>query len=128
MPYFRFEKLNVWTDAKELVSLVYKITSGFPAKEHYGLTDQIRRAAVSIALNIAEGASRKSSVDFKRFLIMAQGSVYEVVAGFYIALDQHFVSNSNFELAYEQSNKINAKINALMNSLNVQRSALNVQR
>lgn len=122
--YFRFEKLEVWKDARELVSLVYKITSGFPAKEQFGLTDQIRRAAVSIALNIAEGSVKGSDIDFRRYLKISQGSVNEMVTGFFIALDQKFITNTEFEEIYNFSLKVNAKLNAFSKALTVKRSAI----
>lgn len=115
--YFRFEKLEVWKDARELVSLVYRITADFPSKERFGLVDQIRRAAVSIVLNIAEGSTKGSDPDFRRFLKMAQGSINEVVTGFYIALDQKFVNQKHFDQVYTFSLKINARLNALINSI-----------
>lgn len=115
--YFRFEKLDVWKDAREFVSLVYSITSPFPSSERFGLMDQIRRAAVSIALNIAEGSTRGSDPDFRRFLKMAQGSVNELVTGFYIAIDQKFISETEFRSVYDFSLKINAKLNALIKSV-----------
>jgi four helix bundle protein len=103
--YFKFEKLEVWKDAREFASLIYKITSGFPAKEKFGLIDQLRRAAVSIALNIAEGSTRGSDPDFRRFLKMAQGSVNEVVTG------------KEFDRVYEYSSKLNSRLNALIKSI-----------
>lgn len=98
--YFRFEKLTVWKDARQFTSAVYKVTKSFPAKENFGLTNQIRRAAVSITLNIAEGSTKGSDADFKRFLKMAQGSLNETITGFYIALDQGFVSKKEFNPIY----------------------------
>lgn len=115
--YFRFEKLEVWRDAREFVSLVYQITAYFPSKERFGLVDQTRRAAVSIALNIAEGSTKGSDPDFRRFLKMAQGSVNEVVTGFYVALDQKFMNKRQFDQVYDFALKVNAKINALVRSV-----------
>ena len=119
--YYRFEKLEVWKDARLFVSMIYKITESFPAKERFGLIDQIRRAAVSIALNIAEGSTKNSDPDFRRFLKMAQGSVNEVVTALYIALDQRFLTQKQFDELYEFSLKINAKLNALSKALVVRR-------
>lgn len=119
--FFRFEKLEVWSDAREFVSLVYKITADFPAKERFGLVDQIRRAAVSIALNIAEGSTRGSDPDFRRFLKMAQGSINEAITGFYIALDQKFLNANKFNEVYDFVLKLNARLNALMNKINPKR-------
>lgn len=114
---FRFEKLTVWQDARLLVGTIYKVTKSFPTDERFGLTNQIRRAAVSIALNIAEGSDRKSDADFKRFLRMAIGSCEEVVTAFYIAIDQNYVAKKDFDIIYEQTNELVAKINALVRSL-----------
>lgn len=115
--YFRFEKLDVWKDAREFITMVYQITSLFPSAEKFGLTDQIRRAAVSIALNIAEGSTKGSDPDFRRFLKMAQGSVNESVTGFYVALDQKFTTQEDFDRIYDFALKLNARLNALINSV-----------
>ena len=115
--YFRFEKLEVWKDAREFVLLVYKVTSGFPSTERFGLVDQIRRAAVSVALNIAEGSTKGSDADFRRFLKMAQGSVNEVVTGFYLAIDLKFIKQDQFDNLYDPALKVNAKLNALIKSI-----------
>ena len=117
MNYFRFEKLEVWKDAKDFISLVYKITAGFPTSEQFGLTNQVRRAAISIALNIAEGSAKGSDADFKRFLKMSQGSLHETVTGFYIALDQKFVSQKQFDGIYNFALKVDAKLNAFLKAL-----------
>jgi four helix bundle protein len=77
---FRFEKLEVWQNAIEFAGRVYDFTRPFPADERFGLTSQMRRAAVSISSNIAEGSSRNSDVDFRRFLEIAYGSLMEVVS------------------------------------------------
>lgn len=115
--YFRFEKFDIWKEARDFVSVIYTITASFPSKEQFGLTNQIRRAAVSIVLNIAEGSVRSTDADFRRFLKMAQGSVHEVVAGFYVALDQKFVNQENFDRVYNQALKINAQLNAFIKKL-----------
>lgn len=73
-----FKELKVWEKAIELVLEIYKIVSKFPKDEIFGLTSQIKRAAVSIPSNIAEGAGRNSDKDFVRFLSIAQGSSYEL--------------------------------------------------
>ncbi len=114
---FRFEKLTVWQDARVFVSAIYQLTKNFPPGERFGLTNQIRRAAVSIALNIAEGSDKKSDAEFKRFLRMAIGSCEEVVTGLYISLDQNYISQKDFDIIYQQANDLVAKINALIKSL-----------
>jgi four helix bundle protein len=76
---FNFEKLDVWQEPIQFADLVYELTGGFPSEECFGLTNQMRRAAVSISSNIAEGSSRASRTDFARFVEIATGSLFEVV-------------------------------------------------
>ena len=77
---FNFEKLDVWQEAIQFADLVYELSGDFPANERFGLTNQMRRAAVSISSNIAEGSSRMSCTDFARFVEIATGSLFEVVS------------------------------------------------
>ena len=115
---FRFEKLTVWQDARKFANRIYKITKTFPSSEKFGLINQLRRAGISICLNIAEGSDRKSDAEFRRFLRMAIGSCEEVVTALYIALDQRYIDKKNFDIIYEDANRLVAKINALIKSLN----------
>jgi len=78
MSFKEFHELDVWRVAKELAVLTYKVTDFFPPKEMYGLTSQMRRSAVSIPSNIAEGIGRASVNDIIHFLIIARGSLYEL--------------------------------------------------
>ena len=73
-----FQDLSVWQRAMELTVFVYALTRTFPKEEIYGLTSQMRRACVSVASNIAEGRGRRTDGEFRQFLGMAQGSIYEV--------------------------------------------------
>lgn len=114
---FRFEKLNVWQEARKFTGEVYKITKNFPKEERFGLTDQLRRAAVSIALNIAEGSDRKSDIEFRRYLRMAITSCEEVVTALYISLDQNYLNKKDFDILYEDANRLVARMNALIRSL-----------
>jgi four helix bundle protein len=114
---FRFEKLRVWSDSRLLIGRIYKITSKFPASEKYGLIDQIRRAAVSIALNVAEGSDKKSDKEFIKFLRTSLGSLEEVVTALYIALDLNYVDRKDFDDLYNGLNLLASKINALINSI-----------
>jgi four helix bundle protein len=77
---FNFEKLDVWQEAIRFADLIYELTTTFPEQERFGLTNQMRRAAVSISSNIAEGSSRLSRVDFARFVEIATGSLFEVLS------------------------------------------------
>jgi four helix bundle protein len=76
---FSFENLTVWQNSIEFSKNIYELTNYFPKEEFYGLTSQIRRAAVSISLNIAEGKGRYHKKEFIQFLYLARGSLYEVI-------------------------------------------------
>ena len=102
---FNFEKLDVWNEAIAFADLVYTVTRHFPDGERFGLTNQMRRAAVSISSNIAEGSSRSSSADFARFVEIATGSVFEVVSQTVIATRQGFLSQSTYQQLYTAAEK-----------------------
>ena len=85
---FKFEKLAVWQKAIGFSDLIYSKTKRFPDAERFGLTNQMRRAAVSISSNIAEGAARNSRNDYARFLEIATGSLFEVVSQSFIGQRQ----------------------------------------
>ncbi|TAN51589.1 MAG: four helix bundle protein [Methylococcaceae bacterium] len=87
-----YRELIVWQKAMDLVELVYQITRQFPKEELYGLTSQLRRAAVSIPSNIAEGQARKSRAEFRNFLSIAQGSKAEAETQLLIAVRLHYIS------------------------------------
>jgi four helix bundle protein len=91
-PMFNFEKLDVWHKAVALAGLVYEHTKDFPSDERFGLTNHMRRAAVSISSNLAEGSSRSSAPDFRRFIEIAAGSTFELVSQTRTALGQNFLS------------------------------------
>lgn len=114
---FRFEKLTVWQESREFVNVIYSITRKFPAEEKFCLIDQLRRASISIMLNIAEGSDRKSDLEFRRFLRMSISSCEEVVSALYIAYDQKYIKRGDFDGLYNKANQLVAKINALINSL-----------
>ncbi len=114
---FRFESLEIWRLAVKYASKVYDVTDSFPQKEVFGLTQQIKRAAVSVSLNIAEGSGRDSNKDFKRFLGMAVSSIFEVVSGFAIALDREYVTKRNDQEIYNDSEVLAKKINSFRSTL-----------
>ena len=115
--YFRFEKLEVWQLSRKFVVEIYRTTRKYSKDELFGLVAQLRGAAISILLNIAEGSDRKSDADFRRFLRMSLSSLEEVVSGLYISLDQNFINQHEFDKLYESANEIAAKLNALINKL-----------
>jgi four helix bundle protein len=97
---FTFEKLEVWQKAIAFADQVYTSTRDFPSDERFGLTNQMRRAAVSVSSNIAEGTSRSSKVDFARFVEIATGSLFEVVSQAFIAKNQGFLTTEQFDQIY----------------------------
>ena len=112
MYHYSFEKLDVWQLSRKLVGIIYKITDKFPIDEKFGLTNQLRRAGVSIASNIAEGSSRNSLKDQVRFIEIAYGSLMEVYTQLCIATDIAYISKEELDevnlLIKELSNKLNA--------------------
>ncbi len=89
-----YKKLEIWKRSKDFCVEIYRITAQFPAEEKFGLTVQLRRAAVSVPSNIAEGSSRRSHRDFARFLEVATGSGYEIETQLLIAQDLGFLDKS----------------------------------
>jgi len=92
-----YRDLEAWRLAVRLTKIVYRVSAGFPADERYGLTSQVRRAAVSIASNIAEGWGRGTTSDYLRFLRIARGSMYEVETQLIIARELGFVDDEKYE-------------------------------
>ena len=90
-----YTELDVWKTARKLVKTVYSLTSQFPNTEIYTLTNQINRSVISIPSNIAEGCSRNSDIEFKRFLEIAMGSLFEVETQFIIANELQFLTNED---------------------------------
>ncbi len=114
---FKFENLEIWKLGRNFVTEIYKITRNFPRDELFGLTSQIRRAAVSVVLNIAEGSNRRSDPDFKRFLNMSRSSLDEVVTALFIAKDQKFINEKDLDQFYKIADSLASKITALSNKL-----------
>ena len=115
---YRFENLEIWKLAREYVNLIYSITKQFPKEELFSLTNQIRRAGLSVMLNITEGSDRNSDVEYIRFLRIAYTSLEETVAGCYIALDQKYLEQNKFAEIYNRSELLSKKIYSLINYLN----------
>ncbi len=114
---FNFEKLDVWQKAFGFADLVYNHTRHFPADERFGLTNQMRRAAVSISSNIAEGTSRVSQADFARFIEIAMGSVFEVVSQAFVGRRQDFLNQEGFRALYTAAEEIGRMLSGLRKSL-----------
>lgn len=111
-----FTDLFAWQEAHKLVLMIYKITRKFPKEEMFGLIAQLRRAAVSITSNIAEGFSRISYAEKIHFYSMALGSVTEVQNQMLIARDVEYVAQEDFISVEKQSVKVHKLINGLIKS------------
>lgn len=97
MKIYSFEKLACWQKAKELTKWVYNITASFPAEEKFGITSQMRRAAISIASNLAEGTSRKSKKDQARFSVIAYSSTIELLNDVIIVFELNIITKEIYE-------------------------------
>ncbi len=112
-----FRNYDVWKNGKLLAIKAYKMTVNFPDTEKYGLTSQIRRSAVSIPANIAEGAGRRTEKDFRSFLYVALGSSFELETLVDISYDLGFMDEASFEDAQEKINHIQRQLNSFINKL-----------
>ena len=112
-----FEKLDVWQKAIDFADLVYSETQGFPTEERFGLTNQLRRAAISISSNISEGSSRSSKNDFARFTEIAASSVFEAVSQVFIARRRSFLSEAQFQNIYADAEQLSRMLSGLRRSL-----------
>ncbi|MCE7992354.1 MAG: four helix bundle protein [Roseivirga sp.] len=114
---FKFENLKVWQRAVELSGEVDELTKTFPKEETYVLTSQIKRAADSIALNIAEGSTGQTDKEFNRFLGIALRSGIEIVTCLYIGRRRKIINQGDFDRFYVELTEITKMIQALRNSL-----------
>jgi four helix bundle protein len=112
-----YSDLIVWQKSMQLVELIYELTKRFPKEEQYGLTNQIRRAAVSIPSNIAEGQARTGSAEFRNFLSIASGSRAEVETQLLIAQKLGYTEDSEVKNALALSNEIKRMTHALIPKL-----------
>jgi len=111
----KYIDLNVWTKSRELVKLVYELTTSFPKEEIYGLTSQIRRSAVSVPSNIAEDCGRRTSKDTIRFLYISRGSLFELETQVYISIDMDYVSKNRSEIMLEKITVCKKLLNGFIN-------------
>lgn len=112
-----FTKLKVWQKAHNLTVNLYKITSNFPNDEKFGLTNQLRRATVSIESNIAEGCGHNGDKEFSRFLDIAQGSCFETKCQIYIARDLEYISFDKSTLVVSKIDEVMRMIHSLNQKL-----------
>ena len=120
---FNFEKLDVWQEAIQFADLVYELTGDFPGEERFGLTNQMRRAAVSISSNLAEGSSRVSRTDFSRFVEIATGSLFEVVSQTTIALRRRMIARRATISVFTPQRKSRARCSAAYAGLCLKRNS-----
>ncbi len=112
-----FRDLIVWQKSMKLVTQIYLITKNFPKEEQYGLISQMRRSAVSIPSNIAEGYGRNSTNEYLRFLQIAQGSLYELETQLEISLNLQYLLRSDFDNLFEQSREIERMLSSLIRKI-----------
>jgi four helix bundle protein len=116
-PMFGFERLDVWKKSIDFADLVYRVSRAFPEDERFGLASQMRRAAVSVLSNIAEGSARFSKADFARFIEIASGSVFEVVSQSFICRRQGFPAEADFGALYGAAEEQGRMLSGLRKSV-----------
>jgi four helix bundle protein len=114
-----YKRLKVWPKAHSLALDVYRATEPFPRSERFGLTSQIRRAAVSVSSNIAEGCGRRTEADFARFLDQAAGSTHELSAQLLPAKDLGYLDLADFARLAAQADEVGRMLNSLLDRIRV---------
>lgn len=112
-----FRDLQIWQRSVELVVEIYKQTDNYPKAEEYGLKSQLRRSAVSIPSNIAEGYGRRGNKEFKRFIDIAIGSLFELQTQLEISKRLNFLNEKQFDSGFELSREVERMIVAFRNKL-----------
>lgn len=112
-----FRDLRVWRQAMDLAVAVYRITDTFPKHELYGLSQQMRRAAVSVASNIAEGKGRRHDKEFRQFLFHARGSLLELETQLTIAMRLEYLTEKQAGEVQQQATQVGRSLTGLVNSL-----------
>lgn len=112
-----YKQLIVWKKSYQLVLLIYSVTKFFPDEEKFGMTSQIRRAAISIPANIAEGSERKSNKHFAHFIRIAQGSLAEVKCYIDLAKDLNFITVGSYDQLINQSQEVGRLLGGFLKKL-----------
>lgn len=112
-----YRDLKIWQQSMELVTAIYKATSQFPEEEKYGLTSQLRRSSVSIPSNISEGFGRNSQGDFKRFVNISMGSLFELQTQIEVAKNLEFIPEEAFEKLYNDTREIERMMSSFIRTL-----------
>jgi len=117
MHQYGFEKLNVWQNSRELTKNIYLLTKSFPQDEKFGIVSQMRRSAISISSNIAEGSSRKTVKDQAHFYTIAFSSTIELLNQLILSLDLEYIQDEHYSLLRLNIEQITDQINALQKAL-----------
>ena len=121
MKITRFEDIEAWQEARKLVKMVYEVVNRSKEfKRDFRLVNQVQDAAVSSMSNISEGFSRKGNKEFTQFLFISKSSAAEVQSHFYVALDQGYVNQEDFERIYNQAEVVSKLDSGLIKYLNSQ--------
>ncbi len=112
-----FKKLNIWIRSRAYVKSIYNVAQEFPSEEKFGLTSQIKRAAVSVPSNIAEGSGRRTKADFSRFLDISIGSLCEIETQLYVAFDLNFIKEDQLNELVKENTEIRKMIIGFQNKL-----------
>ena len=112
-----YKELKVWQRSYQLCLEIYKITKGFPDEEKYGITSQLRRAAVSVSSNIAEGYGRKTTPEYIQFLYIAYGSTCEMETQILLSGDLGYITTGKLEMLIEGIREVERMLKALIKSL-----------
>ena len=118
-----YRDLRIWRESVELALIIYRVTSAFPKHELYGLASQMRRAAVSVSSNIAEGKGRSSDADFGRFLFQARGSLLELQTQIVIAGGLQYMTNEQVTKLTNDSDALGRGLNGLIQTVRGSRAA-----
>lgn len=107
--------LGVWKESRNLVKLVYDLSKSFPKEELYGLSNQMRRCAVSVPSNIAEGCGRNHTNDSIQFFYISRGSLFELETQLYLAFDQNYMDETTLKLLLENTTTCKKLLNGFIN-------------
>lgn len=114
---FKFERFDIYEDGLEFVNKVYEYTKKFPKSEQFGLNSQLRRSAISIVLNLAEGFGKYSKKEKIRFYEISRASLYECIPSLTISFNQNYLDNNQFSELYHDCYKLGKRISGLITSI-----------
>ena len=123
MKITKFEDIIVWKEARILINVIYDLTSNFPFKSDFGLKEQIQKAAVSCMSNVAEGFDCDSNTQFIQYLVYARRSSSEVQSELYVALDRNYITQKEFNKAFEQAKRVGQLTNGFIRYLKTNKQA-----